>query len=75
MALVRLSNTGLLAIVRDNGCGFDANDWQTRCLQGNHLGLLGIEERVNLVGGSFCVESKPGKGAAVYADIPLHDPV
>jgi signal transduction histidine kinase len=65
------TRTGLLAIVRDNGCGFDAQDWQSRCLQSNHLGLLGIEERVNLVGGSFCIDSQPGKGAVVYADIPL----
>ena len=75
VALVRRTLTGLLAIVRDNGCGFDATDWQMRCLQGNHLGLLGIEERVNLVGGSFCVDSEPGKGAAVYADVPLPSPV
>jgi len=71
LALVRLSPNSVLAIVRDNGCGFDAHDWQRRCLEGNHLGLLGIEERVNLVGGSLCVDSKPSYGAAVYADIPL----
>jgi len=71
VALVQRTRTGLLAIVRDNGCGFDASDWQTRCLQGNHLGLLGIEERVSLIGGSFCVDSEPGKGAAVYADVRL----
>ena len=71
VALVRFSPASVLAIVRDNGCGFDAADWQRRCLEGNHLGLLGIEERVSLVGGSFCVDSKLGKGAAVYADIPL----
>jgi signal transduction histidine kinase len=69
--LVRLSETGLLAIVRDNGRGFDARDWQQHCLEGNHLGLLGIEERLSLIGGSFCVDSEPGKGAAVYADVPL----
>jgi signal transduction histidine kinase len=74
LALVRLSKTGLLAIVRDNGCGFDARDWQKRCLEGNHLGLLGIEERVTLIDGSFCIDSEPGKGAAVYADVPLQEP-
>ena len=72
--LVQLAGAGVLTIVRDNGCGFDAHDWQKRCLEGNHLGLLGIEERVNLVGGSFCVDSQPGKGAAVYADVPLPQP-
>jgi len=71
LVFLQRTRTGLLAIVRDNGCGFDAQDWQSRCLQSNHLGLLGIEERVNLVGGSFCIDSQPGKGAVVYADIPL----
>ena len=73
-ALVRLSESSVLAIVQDNGSGFDARDWQKRCLAGNHLGLLGIEERVTLIGGSFCVDSEPGKGAAVYADVPLQEP-
>lgn len=73
LALVQRTQTGVLAIVRDNGCGFDARDWQTRCAEGNHLGLLGSEERVTLVGGSFCVDSEPGKGATVFADIPLKE--
>jgi signal transduction histidine kinase len=73
LILVQRTKTGVLAIVRDNGCGFDAHDWQKRCAAGNHLGLLGIEERVTLVGGSFCVDSQPGKGATVFADIPLEE--
>jgi signal transduction histidine kinase len=71
--LVQRTKTGLLAVVRDNGGGFDAHDWQKRCAEGNHLGLLGMEERVTLVGGSFCVDSEPGKGATVFADIPLKE--
>ncbi len=73
LALVQRTQTGVLAVVRDNGCGFDARDWQKRCAAGNHLGLLGSEERVTLVGGSFCVDSEPGKGATVFADIPLKE--
>lgn len=70
-ALVQRTASGLMATIQDNGCGFDAQDWQKRCAEGNHLGLLGIEERVTLLGGSFCVESEPGRGTTVYADIPL----
>jgi signal transduction histidine kinase len=73
-ALVQRTETGVLATVQDNGCGFDARDWQKRCAEGNHLGLLGIEERVTLLGGEFCVESEPGKGVTVYAEIPLKEP-
>lgn len=37
----------------------------------NRLGLLGMRERVEMVGGSFSVESAPGKGTTVLAEIPL----
>jgi len=69
--LVECLPAGLLTTVQDNGTGFDARNWQDRCLAGNHLGLLGIEERITLLGGEFCVESAPGRGTTVYADIPL----
>ena len=35
------------------------------------LGLLGMRERVEMVGGSFVVESAPGKGTAIRAQIPF----
>jgi signal transduction histidine kinase len=72
-ALVQRTPAGVLATIQDDGCGFDARDWQKRCAEGNHLGLLGLEERVTLLDGSFCVESEPGKGVTVYADIPLKE--
>lgn len=59
------------AFVQDDGRGFDAHDWQQRCAASNRLGLLGIEERVSLLGGKFRVESAPGQGATVQVDIPL----
>lgn len=34
------------------------------------LGLLGMRERVEMVGGSFRVESAPGKGTSILAEIP-----
>ena len=37
----------------------------------HRLGLLGMRERVEMVGGSFSVESAPGKGTTVLAKIPL----
>lgn len=35
------------------------------------LGLLGMRERVEMVGGSFAVESTPGRGTTIRAQIPL----
>jgi signal transduction histidine kinase len=39
-----------------------------------HLGLLGMRERVEMVGGTFSVESSPGKGTAIQVQIPLTSP-
>jgi len=56
--------------IRDDGKSFDVE----RVLQtkGNgRLGLLGMRERLEMVGGKFVVESSPGKGTTVQAQIPL----
>lgn len=53
--------------VRDDGKGFDP---QTAHIEG-HLGLEGMRERVELLGGTFYVWSAVGQGAVVRADIPL----
>jgi signal transduction histidine kinase len=38
---------------------------------GKHLGLLGMRERLEMVGGHFDVESTPGEGTIVQAQIPF----
>jgi signal transduction histidine kinase len=59
------------AVVEDNGRGFDAKEWRAQCLNGDHLGLLGIDERARLLGGTFRVESHPGTGTSLFIEIPL----
>jgi signal transduction histidine kinase len=54
----------LLLTVEDDGHGFDA-----RRVRG--LGLVGMEERVNHLGGSFAVRSQPGAGTKVAVELPL----
>ena len=56
--------------VKDNGKSFQVE----RVLQasGNkRLGLLGMKERVEMIGGTFCVESAPGQGTTVRVEIPF----
>jgi PAS domain S-box-containing protein len=53
------------AVVEDDGIGFDIAR-----LQGGRLGLIGMYERVILVGGELDVESTPGAGTTVIARIP-----
>jgi signal transduction histidine kinase len=55
--------------IRDDGKAFDVQ--RVLLAKGNHhLGLLGMRERMEMVGGSFAVESASGKGTVVRAEIP-----
>ena len=59
--------------IRDDGVGFDVVATQSRAAGGASLGLLGMQERVRLCGGSLEIKSSPGAGAEVVATIPLID--
>ncbi|MBI4420915.1 MAG: PAS domain S-box protein [Gemmatimonadetes bacterium] len=62
---------GLDLLVRDDGVGFDVAAARQRAAAGDSLGLLGMEERVALVGGRLQVESGPGRGTEVRVNFPL----
>ena len=53
-------------IVEDNGAGFDPS---TASGDGR-FGLLGMRERVSLIGGTFNIESEVGKGTSIYVRVP-----
>jgi PAS domain S-box-containing protein len=57
---------GLCLRVVDDGRGFDPTALDTQ-LPAGHLGLLGMRERVALVGGRLTVQSAPGQGTTVAA--------
>jgi PAS domain S-box-containing protein len=58
----------------DDGKSFSA-DRALAARHGGHLGLLGMRERVEIVGGRFDVKSAPGKGTRVTAVIPMDSAV
>jgi signal transduction histidine kinase len=55
--------------VEDDGVGFDPEAAGTS----GRLGLVGMQERVALVGGTLDVESSPGSGTTVLARFPLRN--
>ena len=69
--LLQRRNGDVLAVIEDDGRGFDTGLWQARSREGAHLGLLGIQERARLFGGSFRVESRIGAGTGVFVQIPV----
>lgn len=58
-------------IVRDDGVGFDSSSWPERSAREGRMGLIGMSERVALLGGTFSVNSLPGSGTRITATIPL----
>jgi signal transduction histidine kinase len=69
--LLKFNEKNIVAIIEDNGVGFDLKDIKTAQVKLNRLGLYGMEERVSLVGGTLTIESKPGEGTILYVEIPM----
>jgi signal transduction histidine kinase len=53
--------------VEDDGQGFP----ETRPTPAGHFGIRGMYERVTLAGGTLAVESTPGSGTRIRAEVPL----
>jgi signal transduction histidine kinase len=58
--------------VVDDGIGFDTRP--RAGLGAIQLGLEGMRERANLLGGRLVVSSEPGKGTAIEASLPALPP-
>jgi signal transduction histidine kinase len=56
--------------IKDDGKSFEVERMQLN-KRGQHLGLIGMRERAEMVGGTFMVESAPGKGTTITAQIPF----
>lgn len=61
----------LQAQVCDDGLGFDPEHVLAQKRKENRLGLLGMQERVTLLGGNFSLRSAEGEGCCIDLDIPL----
>jgi PAS domain S-box-containing protein len=66
----RMNGKSMVIRVRDDGCGFDVGRALERGHSGKAMGLLGMQERAWLVGGSLELHSTPGAGAEVVATLP-----
>lgn len=54
-------------VIKDQGVGFDPN-----IVKDNSFGLIGIRERIEILKGSFNIDSAPGKGTTVIFKIPIN---
>ena len=63
--LLTRKDNGVAAVVEDDGSGFE----ERRNEEG--LGLVGMRERVALVGGKLRIESTPDSGTTIVAEVPV----
>src|SRR3954453_6152539 len=54
------------AVIEDDGVGFDQ-----RAVRGEGVGLLGMRERLSFVDGRLEIESRPGAGTTIVAEVPV----
>jgi signal transduction histidine kinase len=69
VSIRKLKDTVYMSIT-DNGKSFDAQQ-VSHAKTNKHLGLLGMRERLEMVGGLLSIESAPRRGTTILARIPL----
>ncbi|RMG95978.1 MAG: HAMP domain-containing protein [Chloroflexi bacterium] len=66
--LIEVKNGRVRAIIEDDGVGFDL---ETQSKNSKRLGLYGMQERAQLLGGSLEIETMPGHGTSIFVEVPL----
>ena len=69
--IVEYRKKSLMTIIEDDGRGFDVEAMLNTPAKERRLGLLGMQERIALVGGSLQIESTPSLGTTIYVRIPI----
>ncbi len=57
--------------IQDNGVGFNLPDNWIKLVRTGHLGLVGMRERVEAIGGTMEIHSKPGEGTLIRVSAPV----
>ena len=70
---VRLEQTGgdLMLVIGDDGAGFDVKTVRSTVGSTTTLGLRGMEERAQAVGGTLTIDAAPDLGTQICASFPL----
>lgn len=68
--VLQVTTGHVISVIEDDGRGFDT---ELGAAPAEHrLGLLGMRERMELVGGDLTIDSAPGRGTTVIARVPLN---
>jgi signal transduction histidine kinase len=72
---LRATDDGIDLRIADNGRGFDLPATASAAARRGRLGIVGMNERVRLLGGVFAIESMPNVGTTVFVSIPAWRPL
>lgn len=68
---IDFGDSAILIEIEDDGKGFDVQAFARSTDKGRGLGLLGMRERITLLGGSISIDSEPGGGTRLKIEVPL----
>lgn len=68
--VVSADEDGLTACVIDDGRGFEPETALVQAARGGHLGLVGMHERVRMLGGRTEINSRPGGPTVISVNLP-----
>jgi two-component system, NarL family, sensor histidine kinase DegS len=57
--------------IEDDGVGFDVAAVRAQAAATGHLGLVGMEERIEILGGRMEIDTKPQSGTRINVSLPL----
>ena len=63
----------VVLVVEDDGTGFDPTA-RPNAAQDTGIGLIGMQERAAVIGGTLEIETAPGKGTTVFVIVPIQSP-
>jgi PAS domain S-box-containing protein len=62
----------VVVLIKDDGIGFHPDRVVSETIPVKGIGLLGMQERVRLLGGSFRIRSHKGQGTSIFVELTLH---
>jgi signal transduction histidine kinase len=68
--ILTMNDNKIIMMVEDNGDGFDPE----KIPNTGHLGLFGIRERAEMIGGQLLIDSKPGQGTTLMVKVGFNNP-
>jgi signal transduction histidine kinase len=70
IAISSAAADGVRVRITDDGRGFDPETTLVQAARAGHLGLVGMRERVRMLGGSTRIDSRPGGPTVISASLP-----